>query len=399
MRAPSQRGGFWVVPTACGVGSAVLALLLPRLDRLIGDVSSTFLFPGPPEGARSLLGAIISAMISFTGLVFSITVVILVLTSGQFSPRVLRQFLRDATIQWTLGLFVATFLYAMFTLREVLGTDGATSFVPRISVTMSFVLVMAAVAQFIRYIHHVVNMIQASSILTRISTEARTLIDARCPREAADEPAVPTLPTAGIRLAAPRPGTLIYVDEPALVRTARADGATVVLAARVGDFLPAGATLMTVHGPRAEPDAGTYTALVALDDERTMDQDVAFGFRQLVDIAAKALSPSVNDPTTACQAIDGVHDLLRRMVTRPTPSGRSADAEGVTRLVVPGYSVPDLLDVVLTEVWFYGAGSTQVPARLEAMLTDLRDAARAEHRPAVVGWLERIRADVRAAAA
>lgn len=389
-RGPTDR--FWAIPAACAAASVLLAYGLARLDRLVGDTASAVLFPGPPSGARSFLGAVISAMISFTGLVFSITVVVLVLTSGQFSPRVLRQFLRDRTIQLALGLFVATFLFAMTTLREVTGSDGPDAFVPRISVTVAFLLVLVSVGIFIVYIDHVVHMIQVSSIMVRIGDETRELIETRLPGDPGPEAPEPDLAGDPVTITIRDPGVITAVDEPGMVASARADGVVVRLAARVGDFRPAGAALLTLHGPGADSidDPERYRRFVRVETERTMDQDVAFGLRQLVDIATKALSPGINDPTTACQVLDVLHDLLRRLVTRPALSGRHTDPEGTTRLLVPSYDVDDLVDVALIEVWHFGSTSTQIPARFSVMLTDLRQASRPEHAAVLDRWLATI---------
>ena len=381
------RSTFWLVPAVCGVGAVGLAIGLGRVDRLVGDTETAFLFPGPPEGARSFLGAIIGAMISFTGLVFSITVVVLVLTSGQFSPRVLRNFLQDRTIQWSLGIFVATFLYAMTVIREVLGTNNAGAFVPRVSVTVAFLLVLVSAAMFIAYIGHITHMIRVSSIITTIGADTRKVLEARYPTVPPPAPPAPDLTGTGVSAGAPRPGVVVSVDEAALVGRASREDCTVVVVPRVGDFVPAGAPLLTIHGD-GDVDPLAYVALVTLEDERSLEQDVAFGFRQLVDIAEKALSPSVNDPTTACQALDAMHDLLRRLVTRPLPTGRTADDGGVVRLLVPGYDVADFLRVAISEVWQYGSDSTQVPERLKVLLEDLAEAALPEHREPVWRWLD-----------
>ncbi|MHA6783306.1 DUF2254 domain-containing protein [Pseudonocardia saturnea] len=386
------RSAFWLVPALCAVAAILLAVGLVEIDERIGDLESMFLFPGPPEGARSLLGAIITAMITFTGLVFSITVVVLVLTSNQFSPRILRTFLRDPTIQWSLGTFVATFVYAMTVIRTVLGTNGAGAFVPRIAVTVAFLLVLTSVGLFIGYINHIANLIRVSSIIATIGVQSRQLIEDRYP--AAPPAPAPALPDPATVVANRRPGVVVSVNEPALAERARRKDVVIALVPRIGDFVPTGAPLLRVGGahdlePAFEDD---LVGLVALDDERTMEQDVAFGFRQLVDIAEKALSPGINDPTTACQAIDVMHDLLRRLATRPSPSGGVADTEGRVRMSVPRYSFDDLLAVAVAEVWRYGRDSTQVPERLTTMLRDLESAARPEHRPAVRHWAARIEA-------
>jgi uncharacterized membrane protein len=123
------------------------------------------------------------------------------------------------------------------------------------------------------------------------------------------------------------------------------------------------------------------------DNERTIEQDLAFAFRQLVDIAQRALSPAMNDPTTACQAIDVAHDLLRRLAMRSLPSGRFADDSGQVWLVIPQYAFADYLRIVVEEIWRYGSNAPQVPQRLASMLHDLRTASLPEHGPSVDYWL------------
>ena len=131
-------------------------------------------------------------------------------------------------------------------------------------------------------------------------------------------------------------------------------------------------------------------AEVAQDTERTMEQDLAFGFRQLVDIAERALSPAVNDPTTACQALDVLHDLLRRLAVRHLPSGRLHGADGSLRLIVPQYGFADFVDLAIGEIWHYGSDAAQVPGRLSAMLADLSAAALPEYLPVLRQWADRI---------
>ena len=175
------RSMFWLVPAACVVTAIGLAVGLIAMDHALGAVSPGVLFPGPPSGARSFLSSITQAMIAFTGLVFSITIVVLQLTSGQFSPRVLRTFLRDRAIQLALGVFISTFVYAMVVQRAVTGSVGHHPFVPRIAVTGALVLVLASVGLFIFYIHHVANMVRVASIVASLGAESRDLLSSRYP--------------------------------------------------------------------------------------------------------------------------------------------------------------------------------------------------------------------------
>ncbi len=151
----------------------------------------------------------------------------------------------------------------------------------------------------------------------------------------------------------------------------------------LGAYVPEGAPLVEVHGDAQRLDAERVLAAVRIGRDRTLEQDVAFGFRQLVDIADRALSPGVNDPTTAVQALDELHDLLRRLATRPLRSGRYADEGGLTRLVTPPERFGDYLALALDEVEQYGADSLQVQQRVRRLLTDVEAAALPEHRAAL----------------
>jgi len=377
------RSSFWLVPGVCVAVAIGLAMLVTTIDQRLVRVGSPLVFTGGPEAARTLLSTITSSMITFTGLVFSITVVVLQLTSSQFSPRVLRSFMRDRANQLALGVFTATFVYAMMVLRTVRSSFEGSPFVPQVATTVAFALVLVSVGLFVFYIHHITNSIRAASIVAGIGRETRAVLDRRYPEDGADPGPVRPASTPARTLPAPRPGVVVLVDERTLVRRAAEAGCVLALVPRVGDFVPAGAPLLEVFGRADAPEDERLIAAVKLGRERTMEQDVAFGFRQLADIADRALSPGVNDPTTALQAIDQLHDLLRRLADRPFPSGRLADDDGRLRLLVPVVGWEEFLAVAVDEVVQYAEGSGQVLARLRSMLADLREVARPEHRAAV----------------
>ncbi|MDQ3905953.1 MAG: DUF2254 domain-containing protein [Actinomycetota bacterium] len=397
------RSAFWLVPALCITAASGLALGLVMVDESMGSSQFTFLFPGPPEGARSLLSSITQAMITFTALVFSITIVVLQLASSQFSPRVLRTFLRDRTIQWTFAVFVSTFVYAIIVDRNVLGTTARTGFVPRLAVTVAVAFVLFSVALFIRYIGQVTNMIRVVSIINAVGDESRELLEERCPMRQPPVVAAALSTSGYAALGSPAPGVLVSVNENSIVRHAAKAGCVVELLVRVGDFLPFGAPLARLHpdGPDRPTVDNVHDWLwknLALDKERTTEQDLAFAFRQLVDIAQRALSPAVSDPTTACQAIDVLHDLLRRFATRPLPSGRFIDDTGQVRLIIPQYAFTDYLKIVVGEIWPYGSAAAQVPQRLASMLRDLREVALCEYQAAIDHWLGVVGDNISAAA-
>jgi uncharacterized membrane protein len=373
------RSSLWLVPAVCVVAAIGLAILLTTIDQRLGRSSSPLVFTGGPEAARTLLSTITSSMITFTGLVFSITVVVLQLTSSQFSPRVLRTFLDDRANQLALGVFTATFVYAMMVLRTVRSTFEGAAFVPQLATTVAFALVLLSVGFFIFYIHHITNSIRAASIITGIAQETRAALDRQYPRDGGDPvpPRPASVPTRTVP--APRAGVVVLVDERTLVRRAAEAGCVLALVPRVGDFVPTGAPLLEVLGEADGLDDERVCAAVRFGAERTLQQDAAFGFRQLADIADRALSPGVNDPTTALQVIDQLHDLLRRLATRRFPTGRLADDHGALRLLVPVVTWEGFLTVAVDELAQYARESHQVLRRVRSMLTDLRGVARPEH--------------------
>jgi uncharacterized membrane protein len=376
------RTGFWAVPTLCVLLAVALALGLVALDRTLSDDLGRFTFGAGADGAREVLSAITTSMITFTGLVFSITIVVLQLTSSQFSPRVLRTFLRDRQTQLSLGVFIATFVYAVLVLRTVNGVDDDT-FVPALATTVGVLLLLVSVGVFVAYIHHVATAIQVTSILESIGAETRSVLERRLPTGLPPTPVVvrPRETPVAV-LPAPRSGVLTGVDTQALVELAGAADVVLVSDLAIGGFIPEGAPLVEVHrGEAGDVDSAAVLRAFGLAGERTMQNDVAFGFRQLADIGARALSNGVNDPTTAVQALDQLHDLLRRMVTRSFPTGAHADDAGNVRLHLPPPRLEDFLALALDEVEQYGADSIQVQQRLEALGTDLRAAALPEHRP------------------
>jgi uncharacterized membrane protein len=381
------RARLWFWPGIAAIGAFVAARLLAGVDRMVGWERDTwYLFGGSAESARTLLSTVSSSMMTFTGLVFSITILVLQLASAQFSPRVLRTFLEDRNSQLAMAAFVGTFVYALALLPVVRGGgQEAAPFVPGLALFVAFALVLFSVGVFVHYIDHMAHSIRAVSLVKRVSADTRVAIATMYPDELPGDPepevAAPTGHAETLALAG-RAGVLAAVDENALMAAACAADGIVALIPSPGDFVPRGAPLARIWGGD-EQLAAAVRAAVAIEDERTSYQDPSFGFRQLVDIAERALSPGVNDPSTAVQVLDELHDLLRWLATRRFPSPYGCDPQGRLRVILPRPDWDAYVDLALDEIMQYGAASLQVVARVRTLLADVRSVASPARRVAL----------------
>jgi uncharacterized membrane protein len=373
---------FWTLPSAISALAVVAGLTLPLVDdHLRGQVP--YLFSGNADSARSLLSTIASAMIALTGLVFSITMVVMQLASSQFTPRLIGTFLASRVTQVTLGVFTSSFLFAFVVLREVRG--GEDPFVPQLSVTTAFVLVLASVAMFFAFIHHITMSIQVGQVIDRVAQGTVAALEEGSDAEWDDTSAVPPSwsqepgPSVVVTTGG-RHGVVQRIHYSHLVERAQRAGVVVELLARPGDVRHTGQDLALVHGAGADDDVGdAVRSSYGLGKDRTLQQDPEFGVRQLVDIAERALSPGINDPTTAVQVLDELHRILRVAAARPDRSAHLVDAAGAVRVVDRPTTFERLLDLALDEIAHYGADTLQVPRRIEALLGDVEHMARPEH--------------------
>jgi uncharacterized membrane protein len=375
------RSSLWPVPAFFVVMSTVLAVALTELDRgLEGLAGVRFVFAGSPEAGRSVLSVISGSMVSLTALVFSILIVVFQLTSSQFTPRALRTFLQDRPSKVALGSFLGTFAFSLTVMRTVRGEDGdITEFVPRISITVAFFFSLLSMGVFVYYIHHVSRSIRASSIMQRIHRETTEVIGRLLPEEEEEEVAavsrlaLPEEAVETLNVRSRKAGYITAIDTEHLVEEAEEAGTLVVVLHQVGTFVPLGVPLLAVRPPtEAESHEGILKA-VHLAEERTMEQDLGYGFRQLADLAVRALSPSMNDPTTAAMAIDRIGDLLLRVGRRPVLHDLRYDEGGRLRVVVPRHTWQGIVHEALQEIFYYGRDSPQVEEHLRQLLKMLRD--------------------------
>lgn len=388
------RTSLWFVPALAVVLGAALSFVLVAVDREIPqERTAWYLFGGGPDSARNLLSTIAGAVITSISLIFSVTMVVLQLASAQYSPRVLRTFIRDRLVQAVLGVYIATFVYSLLVLPEVRSEEAnAPAFVPAIAVSVSLALALVSLALFVRYIDHIAHSIRAVTLLSAVAEETRETLGRMYPDELgedADEAMLDELPaTTGVVHAEDRPGVVVAVDEDRLLQAAREADVVVVIVPMVGEFVPTRGRLFEVVGDLSDRHREEMLRCVGIARERTMHQDPGFGFRQIVDIAERALSPGVNDPTTAVQAVDELHDLLRRLADRRFPSQARVDDDGALRVVAPRYDWDDYVGLAFDEIRQYGRGSIQVARRLRGALEDLLDMAPEHRRPALERQLQ-----------
>lgn len=374
------RESLWLAPGIATVAAISLAIGGVSLDhQLEQDRDGWYLFDGGPLAARELLSTVTSAMLSFTVLVFSITVLVLQLASSQFSPRVVRTFLDAPITKWALATFVGTFVFSICVLSQVRGDPSP--FVPAVATWTALLLVLISVGVFVRYIHAMAHSIRAINVIAKISAEVREGIDEMYPEELAESakdeaPAMDRAPEHVIEHRG-APGVLAFTDPELIVQTATRCGAVIEIVPRVGDFLPAGAPLFRVWG---KIDEETTRGAVRIEVERTPVQDPAFGVRQLVDIAVRALSPGTNDPTTAVQALDHLHDLVRRLTIRGFPARARVDSEGHLRVIASRMGYAEYVDLAFSEILHYGKTSPRIVQRISAALLDCAEIASGERR-------------------
>jgi uncharacterized membrane protein len=376
-RATSQiRSGLWFVPVMCVAAGVLLSYLTLWIDGRSGYDLVPRSFTGGPDASLTILGAVATSMVSLAALVLTITMVVVQLAMGQFSPRIVQPILKDKPSQFAIGIFVGTFAFAMLAMRAVvIGTAGPGQ-VPGLTVVVAFVLVVVSIAVLVLYVHHIGRSLRVSALIELVGDDTRRLLDRQYPASGDEHPADPSLVQAASS------GVLCHVEFDDIVKAAREADCTLHLIPAFGEFVASGAPLLRVEGrstPRQLEDARDA---ITLGLERTLDQDVAYGLRLLVDIAERSLSDSpFLDPTTAVQAIDRLHDCLRHIARRDFHDGRYFDADGSLRLTVRVMNWDSYVHLAYDEIRQAGAGTPQVARRLRASLEDLLQYAPVDRHP------------------
>ena len=365
---------FWFVPGLVIATALLLSALTLRADRQIDEAyvnSFPLVFHDGVEGARTLLSAVAGSMVTVTGVTFSVMIVAFTLASSQFTPRLLRNFMRDVGNQVVLGVFIATFAYCLCILRVVGGPTG--DFIPRISVTCAFALTGISVGALVYFIHHASSLIQAQGIIATIGRELDRALEPLYPAGMGASSGTPPnqeLPadfaSEAVEVAAKASDYVETIDGDGLICLAAEHDLILQLEHRPGDFAVEGEVLARAYPPdRVTPEiAESINDAFIFGPQRTQTQDPEFVLSELVEIAVRALSPGINDPTTAALCVDRLGAALARVAARPIPSTHRYGPDGRLRIVAKHYGFRGLVEAAFNPIRQYGRKSVAVTIRL-----------------------------------
>ncbi|MER2600695.1 MAG: DUF2254 domain-containing protein [Caldilineales bacterium] len=363
----------WFVPVGYIVLALAMGMITPRVRYgLWGQDALTL----PAADAALILSTIASGMMALTGITFSLVFVMVQFGSSTYSPRLVAWFSRSPVIPHSVGVFIGTFLFALLGLANLHAQNDQVA--PAMTVLTAFLWVFASIGALIWLIERITSL-YISNVLGSIGQRGRTVITLMYPTPASEAAPAPstswqTLPVHQTLYHHGGPLAIAALDMNALVRLARRADGVIEMAYAVGDTVTEGAALLRVRGTDKTIAKSALKNAVILSTERTIEQDPKYALRLLADIAIRALSPAINDPTTAVMALDQIEDLLRRLGQVNLDIGHETDRDGVLRLVYPAPDWVDLLELAFLEIMHYGEQSIQVMRRLIALFSDLEDA-------------------------
>ncbi len=371
------RGGFLVRPLIIAVVLGAAGAVLSSLEESSSAVSGwipNVLFPShqDPGVAQVILSSVATSIMTVVSIVFAILLMTLTLASTQFSPRILISFVRDRTTQWTLGVFLGTFSYCMAALPAARSLPQP--FAPVATVTGAMLLALVCVAWLIYFINHISQSISVNHIVDRIARETELVINelmpySRGPFLVAERNEASSAKEAAAVLSR-ESGYIRFVNVDRLVDLARNYRVSLHLERRVGQFVPTGVPIVRVSKPERLPADGELHLIAAFDigPTRTLQQDIEFGIIQVVDIALRALSPAVNDPSTAISCVDQLSRIMIRWIGRAPPASHYYAPPHVLRLFVPWMSFDGLLDTAFEQIRHYAVADIAVSLQTHARL-------------------------------
>lgn len=379
---------LWLIPTFYAVASSIGGFIVPRIEAKFFAYSLGL----SSSSAQAYLSAVASGMMALTGIVFSIAFVLVQFNAVVYSPRLVVWFARDRLLFHSLGMFVATFMYSLATLAWI-DRSGAQG-VPLLSSVIVAGMLVASVLMLSRLVERL-NNLQITRVLQILGDTGRDVIRSTyqaipCSavgKGSAGQPQpVPQSPTQVIKHTG-RPQAVLSIDVKALADHARRMNGDIVVDCAVGDTLLGGTTILRIRGNASKESHERMRRCIFLGDQRTFEQDPKYALRLLVDVAIKALSPAINDPTTAVQAIDQIEDLLRRLSACDLDSCRAFDQDGILRVVYQMPTWEDYLALAFDEIRQFGCTSIQVMRRLRSALGELSHCAGGDRAKVVQAYL------------
>lgn len=354
-----------------GTVALVAALFLSPLIRWLDAELGVTLFGYSPDGGRAVLGALAGSMLTFIVFVLSATLIVVQLASGQLTPRVIALVLATPWVKIAIAALTFTYTFTLAALGRI------EDRVPELSVGIAVLLNLVCIVIFLEFVQRLSSGLRPASLMLLVSDRGRAVIEQVYPTvydslwpEQDLSGALPPVPVQVVAFEGAS-GVVLAFSATELARIARAADVVVELVPQVGDSVAPGDPLFRVFGASLPLTSGALRACVAVGIERTLDQDPRFVFRILVDIANKALSPAINDPTTAVLALDQIGNLLRFLGRRRLDEGVARDAEGKVRVVYGTPDWPDFVALAVSEIRHYGEGSIQIGRRLRAVLEHL----------------------------
>ena len=377
LRAASEavRNSLFFVPVLCVVLGAALAAGMLELDRRVRLEPAPSLLRFTVESARELLGTVAAAIITVAGIVFALTGLSVQLASSQFSPRVVRGFLRDRSAQVSIGFMVGTFTYSLVVLRAVRSVEAGPDVVPALSTALALGLTVAAVVAIVGFVSRTAHRLQSSQLIRGVAEETVGTVASRLPERGqggAREAALVSPPGPQRRVRARTRGWIAQISPEELLQLLPSGGVARV-DVQVGQFVHPGRRLCTVWGETDDRDTLERRVNKAFDIEtsRTMQQDIGFGIRQIVDIALRALSPGVNDPTTAHECIVHLGAISYEILRRDLPPLETAGEDG-RRVVFSGqWSHADFVASAFDEIRQSAVSLPSVGAALVETLAEV----------------------------
>ncbi|MBF2062965.1 MAG: DUF2254 domain-containing protein [Calothrix sp. C42_A2020_038] len=377
----SLHSSYWFLPTLMACLSVMLAVIMLTIDRN-GDYELIekwgWIYTGGPDGARALLSAIASSIITVATTAFSITIVALQLASSNFGPRLLRNFMQDTGNQIVLGIFISTFIYCLLVLRTIRSEDYE-KFIPQVSVTVGILLAIFSIAVLIYFIHHASTIIQASHVIESTFAELNSAIDRLFPEKigyGASEHESSLSQFANFQedsypITARKDGYLQVIDDEELMKIASEHDLILKLETRPGKFIVKGSNLLLLFpGERINRKlTKKINGAFVIGKERTEQQDIEFPIEQLVEIALRALSSGINDPFTAIRCIDRLGSGLSRLAERDFPSAYRYDKYNNLRIIAESITFIGLIDAAFNQIRQSSAKDVAVIIRLLEAIT------------------------------